>query len=119
MSKLVHYIRRAGVPEVILKVSQVAAVIGDSKARELCIWINQGQEVQTKYNRSPRSSVPAKNKVTSDTLGCYKTIELLEAMGETPLYLPHSGIPNHSLLPSEKAAELQARGILKDDPQQD
>lgn len=115
MSKLVHYIRRAGVPEVILRVDQVAAVIGDSKARELCIWINQEHEVQTRYNRSPRSSVPPSKKMTKQTLGCYRTSELLEAMGETPLNLPHSGIPNQNLLPSEKVAELQARGILEDD----
>lgn len=111
--RLVYYLQRAGVPEVAVRFDQVVELIGEEKAVELCIFKVEEQEPRTQY-RSPRSAVPKDKRIRKFTLAQFNTAALLAAIKAKPIAPKYSPTPNPELLPSEKAAELRARGFIDD-----
>jgi len=124
-NRLAYFLRRAAARDVAVNFSQVAELIGEQKAEELCLFHVAKQEVRTgRVGR--RSAIPPNKRQITEGLAQYNRKKLLEAIyeakgpdfqvtGDEPIILHEQEVPNANLLPEKKRAELIARGLIKDE----
>ena len=74
--KLLYYLRRTAAEEVNVKVSQVAELVGEQKANDLCIMCNKFAQASHKKPRKG-SLIKASRRSSLDHLGMYNRLDLI------------------------------------------
>ena len=116
MSKLESILRRTAAKTVNVRINQVAELIGEEKADELCLYPVSASEIKHQ-NESHRSQLKAAHKINTRNLGGFDRRQLISALtearnGSEPIEpTKYNEAPDKTLLPQKKKTELEARNL--------
>jgi len=117
MSKLETILRRTAAKTVNVRIDQVAELIGEEKADELCLYPVSASEIKHQ-NQSHRSQLKAEHKINTRNLGGYDRRQLINALTEARNGSEEiegtkfNEAPDKNLLPQSKKKELEDRNLV-------
>jgi hypothetical protein len=85
-NELIFGLSRTGDDEVHVCFEQVAQVLGEQKAAELCFY--RGTVQQANFPKSESSLIPEDKRITNFGISGFKRVPLLEALKAKPVSTP-------------------------------